>query len=224
MDEASIRQAMADERRGLCELLDGMAAHRWDTPSLCAGWSIKDVVAHLTTTTRTSLGQVIWGALRAGGDFHRMTARAARDRAARFAPADLIAQLRETAESPRRMPGSAPMDPLLDLLVHGQDIARPLQLDRSIPPASAVAALDHLAGNTFFGAPARLAGLTVAATDVAWSSGEGVHDVRGTAADLLLTITGRACALGDLTGSGVDLLRSRLSAARTAPVSTRPPI
>jgi uncharacterized protein (TIGR03083 family) len=213
MDESSIPQAVAAERRSLCDQLQLVDSSCWDTPSLCAGWSVKDVLAHLTTTTRTALPQVLLGALRAGGRFHRMTDRAARARSARFTPEELIAQLRETADSARRMPGSAPMDPLLDVLVHGQDITRPLQMNRSMPSAAAIAALDHVVGNAFYQAPRRLAGLAVEATDVRWSHGKGAHHVRGTAADLLLAITGRPNGLQHLTGSGVATLRARLNAS-----------
>ncbi|MCP2197825.1 hypothetical protein LX90_001489 [Lentzea flava] len=67
----------------------------------------------------------------------------------------LIAQIRETAASPKRAPGAAPIDPLVDFLVHGQDIARPLGRVREMPLEPARAALDHVMKSPFYGARKR---------------------------------------------------------------------
>lgn len=36
-----------EERRDLADLLDSLTPEQWATPSLCAGWSVRDVVAHI---------------------------------------------------------------------------------------------------------------------------------------------------------------------------------
>jgi uncharacterized protein (TIGR03083 family) len=209
MDADAARDAVTKERTSLCDLLEQLNDAEWATPSLCAGWTVKDVVAHLTTTTRTTVLDMLAGMARARGDFHRMTDRRARELARRLTPAELIAQLRRSATSPRRMPGSGPLDPLVDLLVHGQDIARPLHRDRPLPSGPAVAALSYVAGNRFYDAPARLADLHLIATDVDWSSGRG-QEVSGTAGDLLLVATGRPAGLAGLSGPGTDVLAARM--------------
>lgn len=213
MDQPTILAAVEAERLRLCTFLATLDPTDWATPSLCAGWTVRDVVAHLTTPTRTTMLEVITGAVRALGSFHRMADRQARTRAAAFPPADLIAQLRETAGSTRRMPGSAPMDPLVDILVHGQDIARPLGRPLSMPVDLALAALDHVKANGFSGAPKRIIDLRLVASDADWAHGAAGDEVHGPAADLLLAVLGRPVALRHLSGTGVDLLSSRLTHA-----------
>ncbi len=130
------------------------------------------------------------GVLRARGDIHKMIGDAARRRAAEFTPAELVAQLRATAGSARRPLGAQPPDPLVDILVHGQDIARPLGRARPMPPDRVQPALEHVWSSSFYGARKRFAGLRFVATDVDWSVGEGA-EVRGPSGELLLLLTGR---------------------------------
>lgn len=212
MDQKAIYAATTTERLRLCDLLAGLDDAQWGTPSLCAGWTVRDVVAHLTTPTRWTVAGLLSGAVRARGDFHRMADQQARDRAATYPPNVLVAQLRETAGSARRMPGSAPLDPLTDVLVHGQDIVRPLGLALPVPTELAAIALDHVLGAPFTGAPIRAGGLRLVATDVDWSAGSGEAEVRGPAGDLLLTVLGRSAGLTALTGQGLGCLADRLTA------------
>jgi uncharacterized protein (TIGR03083 family) len=211
MTEDDIRAAVEAERLGLSDFLDTLGPSDWEVRSLCSAWTVREVVAHLTIPTRATVPFVIRGAIRARGDVHRMFAMQARERAAAFTPAQLVAQLRETAGSRRRMPMSAPMDPLTDILVHGQDIARPLGRSRPMPAGLAVAGLEFVLPNAFHGAPKRLAGLRLVATDADWPGSDGAQEIRGTAGDLLLAAMGRAAALAGLSGAGVDVLRRRLN-------------
>ena len=208
MDEEAIAAAVKVERHHLCDFLEGLDDADWATPSLCEAWSVREVVAHLTTTTRETVGSIAWAALKARGSFDRMTADVARVRGARFTTSELVQQLRESAESSRRFPGSGPMDPLMDLVVHGQDIARPLGRRHWIRTDVAAPVLTYVAANRLLGAPKRLAGLELVATDTDWSSGQGPQ-VRGSAADLLLVATDRPAGLAGLTGPGVGRLAER---------------
>lgn len=209
MDHEDVAAAVGAERLRLCDLLDELSRDEWSTPSLCSGWSVQEVVAHLTVTTRSGIRMVLTEAFKARGSFDRMTDTVARHRAAAFRPDQLVLQLRESAQSSRRMPGSSPMDPLMDIVVHGQDIARPLGREHEIPARVASTVLTYVAGNRLLGAPERLVGLELGATDVDWSTGEGAL-VRGTSADLLLVAAGRPAGLQHLTGPGVPLLAQRL--------------
>lgn len=130
------------ERLSFADLLDDLADDEWGKDSLCAGWTVLDVAAHLTLSTRTTLGMVVWGAIKARGSFDRMEADLARKRATQFTRAELIEQIRATAGSDRHTPGSSLLDCLLDALVHGQDIARPLGRPRPMPLEPAIAALE----------------------------------------------------------------------------------
>jgi uncharacterized protein (TIGR03083 family) len=178
------------ERLSFADLLDSLHDHEWQAPSLCAGWTVRDVAAHLTLSTRTTFGGVLKGMVRARGDWERMEYDVARRRAVTFTPAELIVQIRETADSPRRAPLSSPLDPLIDALVHGQDIARPLGRTRAMPVRPAVAALEHVLVSKFYGARKRLRDTRLVATDVDWSAGTG-DEVRGPVSELLMLATGR---------------------------------
>ena len=187
------------ERLSLADFLDSLTDDEWRAPSLCPEWTVHDVAAHVTLSTRTGWGAFLTGIIRARGDFNRMEADAARARAARYGRAELVEQLRATAGSTRRSPGSSPHDALLDALVHGQDVARPLGRVREMPVEPAVAALEHALASRFYGARKRFRGVRLRATDVAWSAGEG-DEVAGPVADLLLIATGRFAAV---SGPGV---------------------
>ncbi|WP_312018516.1 maleylpyruvate isomerase family mycothiol-dependent enzyme [Streptomyces sp. I05A-00742] len=149
------------------------------------------------------------GPVRARGDFDRMVADLARERAAAFIPAELTAHLREAAETTRHAPLSGPLDPITDLLVHEQDIARPLGRVWRMPVAPALAAIGHVLESRFYGARKRFADVRLVATDVNWSAGEGPDDLRGPLEDLLLLATGGTAALSHVTDPG----RERLAAA-----------
>lgn len=150
-----------------------------------------EVLAHVTLSNRVTLGRTLLGVLRARGDWNRMTADLARERAARFTSAELTAQLRESAGWTRRAPGAGPLDPLADTIIHGQDIARPLGRVREVPTKPGVAALDHIIGSRFYGARQRLRGIRLTAVDADWSAGDGPAEIRGPLSDLLLVSTGR---------------------------------
>lgn len=209
MERAEIVATVEQERLDLADLLDDLGPEEWARPSLARGWTVQDVVAHLTLTTRLSPLAAVTGVLRARGDLNRMIGDSARARAAQYTPAELVAQLRETAGSARRPLGTQPPDPLVDMLVHGQDIARPLGRTREMPSPAVAAALDHAWGSSFYGARKRFAGLRLRATDLDWSAGEG-EEVRGPAGDLLLLATGRPAGLDALDGPGVTQAAARM--------------
>ena len=211
MEPEQIQAAVRAERLAVADLVAGLDDAGWSVRSLCPAWTVREVVAHLTVTTRATLRSVIGDAIRARGGFDRMTADVAHRRSAAFTPAELVRQLRESAESSHRMPLSGPMDPLVDVVVHAQDIARPLGRHHATPPDVAVQVLGYLAGNRLLGGPRRVAGLHLVATDAEWSTGEGPQ-VRGPVSDLLLTVAGRPAGLAQLTGPGVDDLTGRLAA------------
>lgn len=210
MDRSAIVAWAKAERLSLADFFDGLDDHEWQTASLCPGWTVHDVAAHMTLSTRTTLLGTIKGAIRARGNFDRMEADLARERAARFGPAELIAQLRETAGSAHRAPLSSPLDPLVDAVVHGQDVARPLGRPREMPAEQTVAALEHVLASRFYGARKRLAGTRLVATDREWSAGEGQDEIRGAVGDLLLVATGRAAGLAGVSGPGAERIAATL--------------
>ena len=209
IEGAAVDAAVTAERLALCDLLDGLEPDDWSTPSLCTAWTVQDVVAHLTLATRDTAWDLVKGAIRARGNWDRMNTDAARERAARFAPAELVDQLRETAGSTRRAPMSSPLDPLTDVLVHAQDIARPLDREHAMAPDHVVPALDHAVASRWYGGTKRYRDVSLVATDADWSFGTGADEVRGPAGDLLLVATGRRVAFAGLAGPGVEVLAAR---------------
>jgi uncharacterized protein (TIGR03083 family) len=175
------------ERLRLADQLAELTPEQWRADSLCAGWTAHDVAGHLALATRFTLRGVFREMVRARFDFDRMEDRMSRAYAARFAPDVLVAQLRETADSPKRMPGAGVRDPLVDVLVHGQDILRPLGIEYAVPVEPGLAALEHAVDSAFYGR--RTAGTRLVAVDADWTHGAG-PEVRGTVGDLLLA-TGR---------------------------------
>jgi uncharacterized protein (TIGR03083 family) len=204
MDVDGIWQAIDHERAGLADLFDDLSPAEWSQPSLCAGWRVRDVAAHLTLA-HTGFRRAAIDLVRARGSFDRMIHDTAVREAARpvgtFAP-----RLREMVGSRRTAPFLTPLEPLIDVLVHGQDICAPLGRHRSMPVDAAVAAADRVwrLGMPFH-ARRRLSGVRLTATDAEWSAGEG-PPVRGPVADLLLLMTRRPTAPGALTGAGTELL------------------
>ena len=206
---AAVDAAVSAERRRLADSVADLTDAQWATPSLCVAWTVRDVIAHLTVTTRLTVPRVLRAAVRARGSFDRMAVDLAAQRAAAYTTAELVAQLRESADSTRRFPGSTPMDPLMDLVVHGQDVARPLGRRHVSPPEVVAACLAHVATNQFMGGPRRLAGVRLVSTDSGWTLGDGA-ELRGPDVDLLLVAAGRRAGLAALDGPGTAVVAGRL--------------
>ena len=207
MDVEAKWAAIADRRRALAQLVEGRPDEDWERPSLCTEWRIRDVVAHVALTPHSpTVGAILLAAVRARGDFDRVNRDMARAYAAR-PPAELVADLRESADS-RRKPAITTLDNLLfDVLVHVQDVALPLGVECPPPPAAAREGVERVWRMGWpFWAKRKLRGLRLEATDVDWTVGDGPV-VRGPAQALLLLLTGRAAAaLPALAGPGVARL------------------
>jgi uncharacterized protein (TIGR03083 family) len=94
----------------------------------------------------------------------------------------------------------------MDVLVHGQDIAVPLNVSHPMPPDAARASADHLWRIGFpFYARKRLRGFRLSATDVDWAVGDGA-EVRGPIDALLPLLAGRTATLSRLDGAGTAAL------------------
>ena len=209
LSRTAVDAAVAAERHRVADLVADLTDEQWTTPSLCAAWTVRDVVAHLTVTTRLTVPRLLWAAVRARGSFDRMEVDLAAQRATAYSPAALVAQLRGSAASTQRFPGSTPMDPLMDLVVHGQDIARPLGRRHVSPPDVVAACLAYVATNRFMGGPRRLAGVQLVSTDTGWTHGDGA-ELCGPDMDLLLATAGRRAGLDGLEGPGAEVLAARL--------------
>ncbi|MFD8491698.1 maleylpyruvate isomerase family mycothiol-dependent enzyme [Amycolatopsis sp. NPDC059657] len=196
------------ERASLADQLDDLTEAEWKTPSLCEGWTAREVVAHLTYPTRETWGEMLGGLIRAKGDFDRMTHESAIKEAAPFSNAELVAGLRAIVGSRRLAPLTKPSEPLFEILLHAQDIMRPLGRPRPMPPAAALKAVERIWSMGFpFNAKKKLKGFRLNAVDVSWSAGEG-ELIEGPVEDLLLLVSGRTeIALPHLSGDGAAALK-----------------
>lgn len=201
---------IADERRELAGLLAGLTADQLATPSLCAGWTVHEVAAHLVMPMEVSTGRFLLTILACAGSFDRANDRLTRQQARR-PPAEIVGLLHDRAASRFTPPGSGAEAPLTDLLVHGADLRWPLDLSRDVPGHRVRTALDFVTSRSGRGLVPRgaLRGLRLEADDLDWSSGSG-PTVRGDAEALLLAATGRTAALERLNGDGLPTLRARL--------------
>lgn len=199
-DERMLRSWIATERRELAEVLMGLPAGRWDEPSLCAGWRVREVVAHATMPYRYSGLRVMFELARSGGSFDKMLDRCARRDTRSVPDEELAAVLRDNADHPWKPPGGGYQGALTHEVVHGLDVTVPLGVDRRVPEGPLRRVLDGLAnpkGLKWFGVS--LDGVELRATDLEWSHGSGTP-VTGAAQDLVLVLTGRRLPPGHLHG------------------------
>ena len=201
------------ERRALADDLAAIADEGWETPSLCAGWTVHDVAAHLVDNARTTRIGIVVAMVRARFDFDRQNDEGvARHKGG--TPAETLRRLREVVGRTTTPP--APLDSrLVEEVVHGEDIRRPLGLTRAYPREAVLRALSHQLKTSvgLGGGKQRAAGLRLVATDADWSSGDG-EEVSGPLVSLLLAVSGRHQALADLAGPGAARLAQVLSGSR----------
>lgn len=206
----STLEMISGERRALADLLDTLTPEELAAPSLCGEWTVQQVAGHLLMPLMTPLPRFALALLKARGNFDRANDQASRAFARRPA-AEIAAGLRAKADSRFHPPTFGHEAPLAELLLHGQDIRRPLGLAGQFPVDGLPIVLDMLTGSNAhrgFVPRGRLTGLRLEASDVDWTSGEGAL-VRGPGASLAYAGAGRPAALDELSGPGVDVLRDR---------------
>lgn len=197
-------QVIAGQRLSLAELLEDLSAAEWHTPSLCRGWRVCDVAAHVAMAPQVpSLSSMITDGVRARGSFHRLNHEAAVHHANSRPFGQIITELRQYAHSRRLPVVTNYRNILFDILVHGQDITVPLGRRREMPRDAARAGATRVWTMGWpFWPRRRLRGLHLVAIDTDWSAGSGA-DVRGPIEALLLLLTGRTtAALPRLSGPG----------------------
>jgi uncharacterized protein (TIGR03083 family) len=199
-DAIEVRAAIAAERRDLAAVLTGLSEPQWDTQTLCAGWRVREVVAHMTMPFRYSTSRFLLGMLKARGNFARMADRSARADAAVLTSGELTASIADNAEHAWKPPGGGFGGALSHDVIHGLDFTVPLGIDRKVPEDRLRIVLGGLNAKNlkFFGTD--LTGVELRADDLDWSLGSGTA-VSGAAQDLLMVLCGRKLPAGRLRGA-----------------------
>jgi uncharacterized protein (TIGR03083 family) len=188
VDDAQIWGCIDEQRVDLADFLDTLTPEQWETPSLCSGWTVRHVAAHVTQSA-TNWGRLSLELLRSGFNFNAMTLRFAGSDDRK--PEEITAAMRAMAGGRRKPPGTAVADPLMDVLLHGQDIAIPLGVQRTMPVDAAVVAAQRVWSMGFpFNARKRFTDTKFVATDAEFSVGDG-QLVQKPIQEIVMTLSGR---------------------------------
>lgn len=209
MDESRYWDLIRAERTRLAEALDGLDAKQWQVRSLCSDWSVEEVVAHLSAAANT--GRWAWIRNMAGSGF---SAAKHNERLLRRylgnTPAETLSIFRRSVDL-RIAPTKDYVAFLGEVVVHSQDIARPLGLALAPDPVGLRTVAEFFATKDFaVRSKTVVKGLSLEAVDASFAMGVGPV-VKGRLHDLVMTMAGREQYADDLSGDGVGELRRRLS-------------
>lgn len=216
MDDDEAWAAIDAQRTRVADLVEGLSPAQLDHPSLCDGWTVRDVAAHLTLQ-ELSLLDGLRVVVRHPGSLNRTINRSAVAEARRLTQPEAVARIRGMRGHRRHNVGVTLHETLCDVLVHGLDMAIPLGLDLEIPVEAAAEVASRIHGfrgrglSTVF-RKVPVWGYRLVATDHSWAAGEG-PEVRGPMVALLLLLTGRTVRVDELSGPGAGRLRGDLSRA-----------
>ena len=200
MNDHDLTADVASACNDLADLLTGLPPVSWDQPSLCDGWRVREVAAHLTMPSRCSMPRLALELVRSRGNFQRMADRTARRDAPRPVT-ELLAALRSAELQTWKPPGGGYEGALVHTVVHGLDITVPLGLGSVVPPERLGGVLQSLTAPRslkFF--QRDFSGVQLRAADLEWSWGSG-EPVTGDAHTLALVLAGRRPPSASLRGA-----------------------
>jgi uncharacterized protein (TIGR03083 family) len=207
MTTSDIWRYIGSERSDLADTWESLTPEQWGAASWCEGWSVQDVAGHLVASAEQTPPNFFKEFAGAGFKFNVFAERGAK-RCASAGPSELVRRLRARTSTRNHPPG--PVNAMLgEVVVHGDDLRRPLGLSHQTPDAALVVVADSWKKtNVLIGSKRRIEGLRLAATDSAWTHGDG-PEVSGPLQSLVLAMTGRKQVLDDLSGDGVAILATR---------------
>lgn len=207
MEKMDVWPTIHAERKALAADLEALNDRQWATPSMCTGWTVRDVLAHMTATARIGQLQFVGKMAASGFSLTKLQEKDIVVEQGRT-PAETLARFKSVTNLSNHPPG--PLDTWLgEVIVHSEDIRRPLGIKHAYSRHAAVQVADSYKNtNLIIGTKTRIAGLKLRATDTEWSHGDG-PEVAGPIVSLVLAMTGRKAAYDDLSGDGVAMLRSR---------------
>ncbi|WP_181275950.1 maleylpyruvate isomerase family mycothiol-dependent enzyme [Brevibacterium oceani] len=197
------------ERARLLGALEDLSPEQFAQRSLCDGWSVDEVVAHLSAAANTGRWTWIRSIVRSGFDPTKHNARLLSRYRGR-SPAETVDNFREAVTATIAPTKDYPAF-LGEVVVHSQDIALPLGIELSPDPEAVASVARYFAAKDFAVNSKTLAkGLRLRADDADFDSGSGPM-VTGRLLDLVMAMAGRPEALRALNGDGVAELRTRMS-------------
>lgn len=202
-----VRHLAREERADFAAFLAALPAEQWGAPSLCAGWRVRDVVAHVISYDELSTRGLVECVVRGGFWSPRINALAL----ARYdlcGPQQLLELLRAHLEPRGLMAALGGRVALTEGVIHHQDVRRALGYPRAVPPERLLVALRWALLGPDIGGLWRIRGVRVVATDLPFSAGAG-PEARGPAEALLMSIAGRHGAAAQLSGPGQRKLAQR---------------
>jgi uncharacterized protein (TIGR03083 family) len=201
--DADLQLAVAVQYQALADVLAPLSDEDWTTPSLCEGWRVREVMAHVTMPARYDQ-EAFMAELRAHDfDFGKLS----NDIAARDGqlPTDrLLTDLRSEQLHLWAPPEGGYLGALSHVVIHGLDVTVPLGIEDVTPDDVVLILLDQLTEegkHQHFGV--QIQGRRFEATDLDWSWGEG-KPLRGIGSDLVLALAGRKIDHGRLEGSPIQ--------------------
>jgi uncharacterized protein (TIGR03083 family) len=197
------------EREALATDLGQLPEAQWTVRSLCTDWTVRDAVAHMTATAKMTPPRFFGKFIASGFQFNAMNAKNVAAERGTSGP-DALDRFRTILGASTHPPG--PLEAMVgEVVVHGEDIRRPLGLRHRYSDEALTTTADfYRRSNLLIGGKRRAEGLTLRATDVDWKAGTG-PEVVGPLASIILAITGRKAGLDDLSGDGVEILRGRIA-------------
>lgn len=203
---STVMELARAERADLADFLDTLSPQQWDAASLCAEWTVKDVVAHIISYEELGVGALL-GRFAKGRLLHANQVGV--EEFADLSPDQLVKFLRSHLQPRGLTAAFGGMIALVDGTVHHQDIRRPLGCPRAVPVERLRRILPLVPANPRLGAWRRIHGLRLSATNLDWTYGKG-PEVTGTGEALLLAMAGRSSVLPELGGAGQAVLAKRL--------------
>jgi uncharacterized protein (TIGR03083 family) len=208
MDRSQVWEWIVQERHQLAAVLADLSTEEWDAPSLCAGWTIRDVAAHVIASPQLSapaMMRTLPSLARFG--YNGMVLRDGQRRG-RASIENILADYAQWSAVERPPFGLTPLEPLVDVLVHTQDILRPVGRVHHPPRDAAMVAADRARRLGFLlGSRKTIGAVRMVATDADWSRGAGPR-LEAPIEELLMLCTGRPPRWEACRGSGANVLRA----------------
>jgi uncharacterized protein (TIGR03083 family) len=205
--EVNALEMTTAERTELADFLASLEPEQWEAASLCEGWRVRDVVAHVMSFDGVNVLDMLRRAIRARFvDVNQVGV----DELAALTTEQLLDRLRAHLRPQGLATTFGGRLALLDVTIHHQDIRRPLGKPRQIPAERLLYVLADAVRSPELPGRRLARGVRLAPTDLDWSHGSG-PEITGPAEAILMAITGRAIAIPELGGPGLPVVVRRLA-------------